>query len=582
MSLQVELLEQSFKYIKPYGTEFISEFYENLFESHPEIQFLLAKIDPETSQHQLWHDLVFVIENLRQPPILENTFQGFGARLFTYGILPEHYPMAKNSLFNTFEQFLGDGWTAEFAEAWNIAYINFRKLMLDGAEQTRKQMTDINSIPKLDETFQEETIEFESSDDSLTTEELLPTPIPAFSDNSEADNMAVENPDYSAIEELLPTPIPAFSDNIEEQVEVVTTADNAPLEEFLAAPIPELADNLESDKDDPLAEFLDTPIPELEENLAAEIMSVETAHESAREELLVNPISELTDNPEVDDINDIVNTVTSDKDDPLAEFLDASIPELEENLEEKVEFAATTDNDPLKDLLDNAPPELEDNLAEQVSVANSNNYLPEEFLPTIVSDLEGDSEPEVGMIANADDFPTQDIQETPILELEENRLSEEVDVIPSIDDSLVEEALADSLSESVNIVEEQVIIVENTEDSPEKLTLETTMSESDKSNQNIPEEDNKLNQAEESLADLSEKLKSASVEPHFTQIFSPESQSQSQSESTSTATATATATRPVAGEEQYQPESQTSQSKKGLLIGGGVAGAIGVLLLLLL
>ncbi|MEM9274603.1 MAG: globin domain-containing protein [Cyanobacteria bacterium P01_F01_bin.143] len=312
MSLKVELLEQSFNYIKPYGNLFVSNLYENLFQAHPETKSLFVNTDPETNKNQLWHDLVFVMENLHQPKTLKNMLQGLGARLFTYGALPEHYPLMRDALFSTFEQFLDSEWTAESQKAWDEAYVIYSGLMLDGAEKTRRQMG------------------------------------------------------------------------------------------------------------------------------------------------LINPVAELK--------------------------------------EKKMEAIVSTDN------------------------------------------------------------------------------------------SFVGEKREIPLSESANTFEEQVIIVEDIDPSPENTTLETTMSELDK---NIPQNDLTQDYADDSLAedtsetplaDLSKKLKSETVEPHFTQIFMPESQA----ESATTSTATATVEKSAAGKTNYQTEVQSNQSKNGWLIGGGVVGAIGLLLLILL
>ena len=140
MSLQVELLEQSFNYIKPYGNQFVSSFYKNLFKANPETKSLFADIAPEIPKNQLWDSLVLVVENLRQPDTLNDVLQGLGARLFTYGALPEHYPLVRDAFFATFEQFLGSEWTSELKQAWLDAYVTFSGMMLDGADCAQKQM----------------------------------------------------------------------------------------------------------------------------------------------------------------------------------------------------------------------------------------------------------------------------------------------------------------------------------------------------------------------------------------------------------------------------------------------------------
>ena len=140
MSLQRELLERSFNYIKPYGDRFVICFYENLFKANPEIKSLLADLDLETQKNQFWDSFTLVIANLRQPETLNNFLHGLGARLFTYGALPEHYPLVRDALFTTFEQFLGTEWTVEFQQAWLDAYVTFSGMMLEGANHAQQQM----------------------------------------------------------------------------------------------------------------------------------------------------------------------------------------------------------------------------------------------------------------------------------------------------------------------------------------------------------------------------------------------------------------------------------------------------------
>ncbi len=341
MSLKVELLEQTFNYIKPYGNLFASNFYENLFKANPETKSLFEDIDPETKKNQLWDSLVLVVENLRQPDTLNDVLQGLGARLFTYGALPEHYPLVRDAFLTTFEQFLGSEWTSEFKQAWLDAYVTFSGMMLDGADCAQKQIAHETHLSESEETIEEQAV-------------------------------VVNNPDNSLAKEVLNIPVSELEETIEEQAVVVDNPDNS---------------------------------------LAEEVLNI------------------------------------------------------------------------------------------------------------------------------------------PVSELEET-------------------------------IEEQVTIVENTENAPEKTTLKTTMPESDN---NISQEDFPLDQSEDSLdenaletplADLSETLKSKTIDPQFPQILRPESQSES--------TATATAVKSVASEKVYEPETQPRKSNKKFLIGGGVAGAIGLLLLLLL
>ncbi|MDB9510906.1 globin domain-containing protein, partial [Kamptonema animale CS-326] len=53
MSLNVELLEQSFEKIKPRADEFAASFYENLFIAHPEFKPLFANIAIKKQEKKL-------------------------------------------------------------------------------------------------------------------------------------------------------------------------------------------------------------------------------------------------------------------------------------------------------------------------------------------------------------------------------------------------------------------------------------------------------------------------------------------------------------------------------------------------
>ena len=51
--------------------------------------------------------------------------------MFTYGVLPEHYPLVRDVVCATFEQFLGSEWTSELKKAWLDAYATFSEMMLE-------------------------------------------------------------------------------------------------------------------------------------------------------------------------------------------------------------------------------------------------------------------------------------------------------------------------------------------------------------------------------------------------------------------------------------------------------------------
>ena len=139
--LDVELLEQSFEEIKPQADEFVTSFYENLFTAHPEAKPLFEHTNMASQKKMLLNSLVMVVENLRNPDVLDKSLKGLGARHVKYGALPEHYPLVGGALLTTFEQYLKDKWTPEVKDAWVSAYGAISEIMLDGADYSEAEIT---------------------------------------------------------------------------------------------------------------------------------------------------------------------------------------------------------------------------------------------------------------------------------------------------------------------------------------------------------------------------------------------------------------------------------------------------------
>src|SRR4028119_749835 len=133
MSLNVELLEQSFDKIKPRADEFAASFYENLFKLYPEVIPLFANTDMAKQQKKLLNSLVLVVENLRSPEALEPVLNSLGGRHVSYGAIANSYPAVGQALLMTFEEYLQEDWTIEVKQAWIDAYGAITALMLKGA-----------------------------------------------------------------------------------------------------------------------------------------------------------------------------------------------------------------------------------------------------------------------------------------------------------------------------------------------------------------------------------------------------------------------------------------------------------------
>jgi hemoglobin-like flavoprotein len=140
MSLNVNLLEQSFEVIKRREVEFSTQFYTNLLSDYPNVRPLFANTNLEDQSKKLFASLVLVIDNLQKPEVLSSTLKGLGTRHVKYGVLPQHYPMVGGALLKTFAQILKTDWTPDVETAWKEAYKAVAQIMLDGADYSPESL----------------------------------------------------------------------------------------------------------------------------------------------------------------------------------------------------------------------------------------------------------------------------------------------------------------------------------------------------------------------------------------------------------------------------------------------------------
>jgi len=132
MSLNIELLERSVALIQPQSDEFVSNFYEILFNNSEEIKTIFMNTNMEQQKYQLWQGLEIIIENLRKPKLINVFAKGLGATHAKHGVLVEHYPIVANALIQALKVQMGLEWTPETEKAWVDAYKIIESAMIDG------------------------------------------------------------------------------------------------------------------------------------------------------------------------------------------------------------------------------------------------------------------------------------------------------------------------------------------------------------------------------------------------------------------------------------------------------------------
>jgi hemoglobin-like flavoprotein len=122
MALNVSLLRNSFEIVATANPNFITRFYEILFERYPQVRPLFPKDGMARQAKMLTEALVAVLDHLEDAPWLADTLGALGAKHVGYGVTREMYDWVGASLLATLAEVAGPAWTPELQGAWAEAY----------------------------------------------------------------------------------------------------------------------------------------------------------------------------------------------------------------------------------------------------------------------------------------------------------------------------------------------------------------------------------------------------------------------------------------------------------------------------
>ncbi|HVJ14844.1 MAG TPA: globin domain-containing protein [Polyangiaceae bacterium] len=133
MSLNVDLLRQSFELVVERAPNLTQRFYEILFERYPPTREMFPVARRGQQENMLTQALVAVMDHLEDAPWLTSTLHGLGARHVHYGVTDDMYAWVGNSLLATLREVAGTDWNPELEKAWADAYWAIAGLMQEGA-----------------------------------------------------------------------------------------------------------------------------------------------------------------------------------------------------------------------------------------------------------------------------------------------------------------------------------------------------------------------------------------------------------------------------------------------------------------
>lgn len=139
MSLDIDLLRNSFDFVVSREPELTRRFYERLFADHPQVHALFGRRSERAQEQMLRDALVAVLDHLEDAPWLDQTLRGLGRSHAGYGVTAPMYDWVGHALLATLADIAGDTWSPAVEAAWAAAYDVIATTMQAGAAQAESR-----------------------------------------------------------------------------------------------------------------------------------------------------------------------------------------------------------------------------------------------------------------------------------------------------------------------------------------------------------------------------------------------------------------------------------------------------------
>lgn len=146
LSMNVELLKQSFEMIASSKESFAQSFYQRLFSYYPQTQHLFAHTEMKRQQGSLMATLAVVIAGVERGDNLIPVLQQLGERHTRYHAKPEYYPLVGSVLLETFYEYLGSLFTDAMQDAWSQAFDLISIQMLVSSQMPENILADSRGV----------------------------------------------------------------------------------------------------------------------------------------------------------------------------------------------------------------------------------------------------------------------------------------------------------------------------------------------------------------------------------------------------------------------------------------------------
>ncbi len=135
---QIQLVQSSFKSVRPVAGATAELFYAKLFDLDPSLRSMFRG-DMGRQRVLLMTMLTAAVDGLDNIESLVPTLKALGARHAGYGVADSHYQTVGNALLYTLEAAIGPEFSNDVRDAWVALYTTASTVMQQGAAETLAQ-----------------------------------------------------------------------------------------------------------------------------------------------------------------------------------------------------------------------------------------------------------------------------------------------------------------------------------------------------------------------------------------------------------------------------------------------------------
>jgi hemoglobin-like flavoprotein len=134
MSIDVDLVRDSFALAAAREPALVEDFYRRLFARAPELAPMFRRGAREQAE-MLRAALIAVLDHLEDATWLHANVGALGARHRSYGVTAAMYAPVGSALVESLAAACGDAWSPSHTVAWSAAYTTLAELMITAAAE---------------------------------------------------------------------------------------------------------------------------------------------------------------------------------------------------------------------------------------------------------------------------------------------------------------------------------------------------------------------------------------------------------------------------------------------------------------